>query len=55
MKPRARRANPASAQIALETRQAQWAGTGAGVIEVHISVFRERDDEQQAQLSREKH
>jgi len=34
---------------------APGARTRAGVIEVHISVFRERDDQQRAQLSRERH
>jgi hypothetical protein len=55
MKPHARRSNPAPAQIALESRQPERAGMSAGVFEVHISVFRERDDQQQTQLSRKRH
>jgi hypothetical protein len=54
MKPHTRRSNPAPAQIALESRQPQTAGTSAGVFEMHISVFRERDDQQQTQLSHRK-
>jgi tellurite resistance-related uncharacterized protein len=42
------RSNPTPAQIALETRQAEGAWMSAGVIEAHMSVFRERDDQQQA-------